>query len=160
MASRNGSHTGRVLVVEDDESMRRLMAASLEECGYDVIEAADGVDLLGWLGSSLWSPTEDDVDVIISDVNLPDLTALEVMKALRTQHAAVPLILVTASEDPTVEDQAYLLGASIVLKKPFDVEDLGALVTSLRRRGVTTRTRAPDAASDTLDHTVSTRQEE
>jgi DNA-binding response OmpR family regulator len=120
--------------VEDDESMRRLMAATLEEYGYDVVEAADGIDLLGWLGSSLWNPTDGGVDVIISDVNLPDLTALEVMAALRTQHAAVPVILVTASDDTTVHEQGYDLGASIVLKKPFDVQDLGALVASIRRR--------------------------
>jgi CheY-like chemotaxis protein len=130
----DASDTARVLIVEDDDAMRRLMAATLDAFGYDVVEAGDGIDLLGWLGASLWDPSGDCVDVIVSDVNLPDMTALEVMEALRLHHGAVPVILVTASDDPTVDERAYDLGASIVLRKPFDVADLGALVTRVRRR--------------------------
>ncbi len=124
----------RVLVVEDDDAMRRLMATTLGSLGYDVVEAGDGIDLLGWLGSSLWDPSGDGVDVIVSDVNLPDMTALEVMEALRVHRGGVPVILVTASDDPTVDARAQDLGAAIVLRKPFDVMDLGALVTRVRRR--------------------------
>jgi len=134
MTSNDTTHAGRVLVVEDDESMRRLIAATLLKWGYDVVEAADGIDLLGWLASALSSPTDDRLDVIVSDVNLPDLTALEVMAALRTHYADVPIILVIAANDSTVSERGYDLGASIVLRKPFDVADLGALVKSIGRR--------------------------
>lgn len=149
------SDTARVLVVEDDDAMRRLMASTLDAFGYDVVEAGDGIDLLGWLGASLWDPSGDGVDVVVADVNLPDMTALEVMEALRTHHGGVPVILVTASDDPAVDARAHDLGASIVLRKPFDVADLGALVWSVRRRQRTAPgTRSPHGADDaTADET-------
>lgn len=144
---------GRVLVVEDDDAMRRLMATTLDAYGYDVVEAGDGIDLLGWLGASLWDPSGDGVDVIVSDVNLPDMTALEVMEALRVHHGGVPVILVTASNDPTIDERAYDLGASVVLRKPFDVADLGALVTSVRRgHRDTPGTKASAESDDVAPH--------
>jgi len=123
----------RVLVVEDDGHMRRLMAATLEGCGYHVVQAEDGVDLLGWIGDSMWNST-DTLDAIVSDVNLPDMTAIEVLSALRARDSQVPIILVTAFEDERLHEQAYELGASAVLKKPFDLEDLRALVARLAGR--------------------------
>ena len=124
----------RVLVVEDDGHMRRLMAASLEAYGYQVVQAEDGVDLLGWIGDSMWNAT-DTLDAIVSDVNLPDITAIEVLTALRARDSQVPIILVTAFEDAHIREQAYELGASAVLKKPFDLDDLRTLVGRFASRG-------------------------
>jgi CheY-like chemotaxis protein len=137
-----------VLVVEDDDAMRRLMATTLDAFGYDVIEAGDGIDLLGWLGASLWDPSGDGVDIVVADVNLPDMTALEVMEALHVHHGGVPVILVTASDDPTVDERAYELGASLVLRKPFDVADLADLVTRVRRREAIPGARPPHGPGD------------
>jgi CheY-like chemotaxis protein len=134
MSSDHMPYLARVLVVENDDRVRRLIVATLRQRGCDVVEAEYGIDLLGWMGSALWSPTENEFDVIVSDVDLPDLTALEVMAALRTYDTAVPVILVTASRDLRLNELAYELGASVVLRKPFDVNDLAALVTSLRVR--------------------------
>jgi CheY-like chemotaxis protein len=131
------SHTpriARVLVVEDDEHMRCLIATTLRQRGCHVVEAAQGVDLLGWMGSALWNPPENELDVIVSDVNLPDLTALEVMASLRACSGAVPVILVTASDEVGLSERAYQLGATAVFRKPVDLSALGALVTSLRAR--------------------------
>jgi CheY-like chemotaxis protein len=121
----------RVLVVEDDAHMRRLLVATLETDGCDVVEAEDGVDLLGWMGQSMWSPADDTLDAIVSDVNLPDMTALEVLAALRARDSTIPVILVTASEDVNVHREASELGATAILKKPLDLEDLSALVRRL-----------------------------
>lgn len=121
----------RVLVVEDDPHMRRLLVATLEARGCDVIEAEDGVDLLGWMGQSMWSPGDGGLDAIISDVNLPDMTALEVLAALRARDATVPVVLVTASEDEQMPRRATELGASAVLRKPLDLDALTALVRRL-----------------------------
>jgi DNA-binding response OmpR family regulator len=123
----------RVLVVEDDGHMRRLMAATLERCGYQVVEAEDGVDLLGWIGE-LMSNSTDTFDAIVSDVNLPDLTAIEVLAALRARDSQVPIILVTALDDERIHKQAYELGVSAVLKKPFDLDDLRKVVVRLAAR--------------------------
>ena len=123
----------RVLVVEDDGHMRRLMAATLEACGYQVVEAEDGVDLLGWIGDSMWNST-DTLDAIVSDVNLPDLTAIEVLAALRARDSQVPIILVTAFDDERIHKRAYELGVSAVLKKPFDLDEFRKVVMRLTAR--------------------------
>jgi CheY-like chemotaxis protein len=125
----------RVLVVEDDDQMRRMLVATLTTRGCDVVEAEQGVDLLGWMGQAMESPTDDALDAIVSDVNLPDMTALEVLSALRARDATVPVILVTASEDEEIHRHAYDLGATVILKKPLDLDDLSALVRALTAPG-------------------------
>lgn len=125
----------RVLVVEDDEQMRRLLVATLTARGCDVVEAEHGVDLLGWMGQAMETPATDALDAIVSDVNLPDMTALDVLSALRARDAIVPVILVTASEDEDVHRRAYELGATVILKKPLDLDDLSALVRALTGPG-------------------------
>ena len=124
-------HRPRVLLVEDDGMMRRLMARALDRAGYDVVEAEDGIDLLGWVGSNMWTPDDAPLDAVVSDVNLPDLTALEVLTALRASDARIPIILVTAETDEAIRREAYALGVAAVLVKPFDVGVLGTMLTDL-----------------------------
>jgi two-component system, OmpR family, response regulator RpaA len=131
--SENPSRKLCVLVVEDDGQMRRLIAARLHARGYDVVEAEDGVDLLGWMGSVMWTPEDTPLDAIVTDVILPDLTALEVLAALRVRDAAIPIILVTGVTDEQVHQEAYALGASAILTKPFDFDELGTLLTGLTK---------------------------
>jgi CheY-like chemotaxis protein len=125
----------RVLVVEDDEPLRHLMAARLRACGYDVVEAEDGVDLLGWMGSTMWTPDEAPLDAVVTDVNLPDMTALEVLAALRVRDGAIPIVLVTGITDADVHREAYALGAAAILTKPFDLDELGTVLTGLTAPG-------------------------
>ena len=94
-----GARRTRVLVVEDDGQLRRLMVARLRARGYDVVEAEDGVDLLGWIGSTMWTPDDAPLDAVVTDVNLPDMTALEVLAALRVRDSAIPIVLVTGVTD-------------------------------------------------------------
>jgi DNA-binding response OmpR family regulator len=129
--SDDGARRPRVLVVEDDGQLRRLMGARLRARGYDVVEAEDGVDLLGWMGSTMWTPDEAPIDAVVTDVNLPDMTALEVLAALRVRDAAIPIVLVTGVTDVRIHQEAYALGASAILTKPFDLEELGTLLTGL-----------------------------
>jgi len=126
-----GARRLRVLVVEDDGQLRRLMVARLRARGYDVVEAEDGVDLLGWMGSTMWTPGEAPLDAVVTDVNLPDMTALEVLSALRVRDAAIPIVLVTGITDAEVHREAYALGASAILTKPFDLDELGTVLTGL-----------------------------
>jgi DNA-binding response OmpR family regulator len=126
-----GERRPRVLVVEDDEQLRRLMVARLRARGYDVVEAEDGVDLLGWMGSTMWTPGEAPLDAVVTDVNLPDMTALEVLAALRVRDAAIPIVLVTGVTDAEAHRDAYALGASVILTKPFDLDELGTVLTGL-----------------------------
>ena len=136
--SGDGPAQKRVLVVEDDAQLRRLIVARLRARGYAVVEAEDGVDLLGWMGSTMWTPDDAPIDAVVTDVNLPDLTALEVLAALRVRDSGIPIVLVTGVTDERVHQEAYALGASAILTKPFDFDHLNAVLSELTNRSPAT----------------------
>jgi len=114
----------RILLVEDDADQRRLLAWMLRAEGCEVVEAASGIELLDWIGMTTSTPRPDRFDAIVSDVNMPDLTAIDVLSGWRYGAWPVPLILVTASEDAKMHFEAHELGASAVLTKPVRESDL------------------------------------
>jgi CheY-like chemotaxis protein len=114
----------RVLVAEDDPDMRRLIATLLRMAGHKVAEARDGMDILDRLESSIWSERHDLFDVIVSDVNMPGLSGLDVLAALRCAYWTTPVVLITAFGDDDMRAEARALGASAVLDKPIDPEKL------------------------------------
>lgn len=115
----------RVLIAEDDEHLRRLLASTLRRDGFEVIEAWDGAELLGWIGSLLLHPQDGrQVDLIISDVRMPLVTGLDVLARLRRVDWVTPVILITAFGDETVHAEAKRLGAVAVFDKPFDLNDV------------------------------------
>ena len=86
----------RVLLVEDDPEMRRLVAAVLAREGCEVTQARDGIGLLRRIEAELWSDSPQEFDVIVSDIQMPDLTAIEVLEALRYRDVSTPVVLMTA----------------------------------------------------------------
>ena len=128
-------HTRRVLLIEDDADQRRLIAWMLRGQGCDVVEAESGVDLLSWIGLATSSPRAD-YDAIVSDVHMPDMTAMEVLAGWRYGSWTTPLILVTASTDPKLRSEALALGVADVLTKPLHPADLGrALAKAIAGNG-------------------------
>jgi two-component system response regulator RegX3 len=125
----------RVLLVEDDDDHRRLMAWMLRAEGCEVVEAATGVELLDWIGAATSGPRSARFDVIVSDVNMPDMTAIEVLAGWRYGAWPVPLVLVSASDDPTMRSEAHSLGAVAVLKKPVAATDLRHALDRALARG-------------------------
>ncbi|HYR95688.1 MAG TPA: response regulator [Candidatus Binatus sp.] len=114
----------RVLLVEDDADHRNLIAWMLRAEDYEVVEAESGIELLDRIGASTSAPRGAGFDAIVSDVNMPDLTAIEVLAGWRYGAWPVPLILITASEDPMIRSEGNALGASAVLTKPVRRNDL------------------------------------
>jgi CheY-like chemotaxis protein len=112
----------RILVAEDDPDMRRLVAAMLRRDGYQVVAVASGVAMLRRMPESF--------DAIVSDIQMPDLTALEVLEALRCREIATPVVLMTAYGSETSRMEASALGAFAVLDKPLDWD---ALRTTVRQ---------------------------
>jgi two-component system response regulator GlrR len=108
----------RILLVEDDEDMRRLLSAVLRKAGFLVHEGPDGMSLL----RSLSSAADDRplFDVIISDVQMPDFTAIEVLDALRVRNVATPVVLISAHVDGALRVEAESLGVVALLSKPLD----------------------------------------
>ena len=125
----------RRIGLEDDDDLRRLTAAVLRGEGYEVDEAANGVGMLRRIESALWGETSDRYDVIIADVLLPDLTAFEVLEALRSRKLDTPVILVTAYGGDEAREDASALGAFALLDKPLDWDALRNVIWKAIHRG-------------------------
>ncbi|MCW5890478.1 MAG: response regulator [bacterium] len=115
----------RVLLADDDPDLRRLLSLTLRRAGYDVVEAGDGVELLDRLESTV--AKRDYFGVIVADVNMPGLTGLDVLAALRCTSWTTPVILITAFGDPATKAEADDLGA-MLLDKPLDLDALRVAV--------------------------------
>jgi len=106
-----------VMIVEDDPSTRRLYRFLLANSGYTVVEAEDGIAALEHLQKTA-------VDVIITDMNMPRMGGMELVRALRQNHSGVYVIMVTAFGTPDTEKNAYRAGVNEYLTKPFEFEEL------------------------------------
>lgn len=109
----------RILVIEDEQSVRQLVSRLLEKSGYDVRTARDGLDGLRQL--------EDfEPHCIITDVMMPNLDGLTFTKALknRRETKGIPVIFLTAKSDPFSMIEGINVGAKFYITKPFQVEDV------------------------------------
>lgn len=117
----------RVVVAEDDEGMLELVAFALRSDGHEVIEVTDGGRLLVRLASQMKTERGLDADLIVSDIRMPVMSGLAMLKALRDAHWTKPVILMTAFADEETRTRAARLGAKL-LDKPFSMEGLRAAV--------------------------------
>ncbi len=119
----------RIMLAEDDADLRRVLAMALRREGYDVVEARDGNHLRSYLGALLYNKHRaDPVDLVITDVRMPGPSGVEMLEWLRGVVWSIPVIVITAFGDPVLHAEARRLGALAVLDKPFDVNELLALV--------------------------------
>jgi len=116
----------RILVVEDELSLRGTIAYNLRRDGYDVVEAADGEQTL-----AAWSA--DPVDLIVLDLMLPKLDGLEVCRRVR-QSSSVPIVMLTARTDEIDRVVGLEVGADDYVTKPFSMRELLARVKAILRR--------------------------
>lgn len=118
-----------ILLVEDDVELRRMVAAALRRDGYHVVECADGPAALDRIGEALVDGRSERLPaLIVSDVRLPGFDGLEILEAVQAALAHVPVVLVTAFPDEQLYRRAFALGARNVLAKPFDLDELRAVV--------------------------------
>jgi len=110
-----------ILVVEDDRVTRRLIASTLQKAGYRVVEADDGASALMALGKG-------NVDLVISDINMPNLDGFTLCELMKKKDLAVPIIFLTGSGKSDDELKGLELGAVDYLTKPFDRRILVARV--------------------------------
>lgn len=118
----------RIVVADDDDDMRALIAVALRSDGYDVREAKDGVALLEIL-SDRRAP-----HIVISDVRMPGVDGLTMLAALRRVGQRFPVILMSAYCNHEIRDEARSNGADVFLEKPFDMDQLRRAVHDLRPR--------------------------
>jgi len=116
----------RILVIEDDPAIGKLVRIAFERDGQDVVHAATGTEGIEMTRS--WSP-----DVVLLDLGLPDVGGLEVTKKIRSE-SDVPIVILTAR---TLEDERIKgldLGADDYVVKPFSIPELEARVRAVTRR--------------------------
>lgn len=121
----------RVLLGEDQQEMRTLLRRALKRRGYDVVDAADGPELVRAIVDGLMAKEARTPDLIVTDVRMPGFSGLEVLARLRREGWTTPVILITAFGDARLHEEARLLGAACVLNKPFAMEDLCEAVETL-----------------------------
>ncbi len=114
-----------ILLIDDDQSHRRALRLYLESCGFICKEADDGLEALVLLDGGL------DVDLIISDYHMPVMNGLNFLKALsyRVKGQEVRVILLSGDITKEIEHEAKQAGAFELLAKPYDHQELLALVT-------------------------------
>lgn len=117
----------RLLIVEDDQQLGPLVKKRLESNHYAVDLATDG-------DTGLSMSLMFDYDVIILDVMLPGLDGFKVVKELRNQHKATPVLMLTALDDPRHRITGLDTGADDYLVKPFVYQELEARIRALLRR--------------------------
>ena len=123
--------TARVLLAEDNDEMRTLLAAILRADGYQVVEAKDGRELLSGLLAARERGRPPTIDLVVSDIRMPACSGLAVLERLREVDWSIPVILITAFGSQETHSRARSLGAALVLDKPFDLEELRHAVRSV-----------------------------
>ena len=116
--------SAKILVVDDEKSIREFLTILLQQEQYDVVTAAsvqEGIDALA----------SNHPDLVMCDLKLPDGTGLEVLQHAREHHIATPFIIITAHTTPQHALEALRAGAAEYLSKPFNVDDLKTILNKL-----------------------------
>lgn len=125
-----------VLLAEDDDELRRLLARKLRRRGLDVVEARTGTQLVELVVEHTvepLAPEQKEASLVISDLRMPGRSGLDVLRLLRRSNVEVPVILMTAFGSREVHDEARLLGAAAVFDKPVDLDELAAAAVAILR---------------------------
>lgn len=107
----------RILVVDDEESVRTLLKRTLTEAGYDVVTAANGQEALDKV-------SQLQVRVVLSDIKMPGISGIEVLRKLTADHPDICVIMATAVTDTQTAIDIMKLGAYDYISKPFNQDDL------------------------------------
>src|ERR671937_1738092 len=118
--------TTRILLVDDEQPVQKLLSYPLEKEGYEVVPALDGQE-------ALTSFEEGQFDLVVLDIMLPKVDGLEVCRRLRAQ-SSVPIIMLTARDDELDKVLGLELGADDYITKPFSIREFRSRVRALLRR--------------------------
>ncbi|WP_349408117.1 response regulator transcription factor [Pseudalkalibacillus sp. SCS-8] len=117
----------KILVIEDEESINTLLQFNLEQAGFEVVTAMDGV-------TGLKLAKEENPDLIVLDLMLPEMDGLDVCKNLRQSQQLIPILMLTAKDDEFDKVLGLELGADDYMTKPFSPREVVARVKAILRR--------------------------
>ena len=131
----------RVLVVDDEHLMRKMVRSILVKEGYSVTQATDGDDALVKLEKSRF-------DIVITDINMPGSDGFQLLTAIREAHPEIGVIVMTGFGDSTTPDRARALGADEYITKPFNSREIEVIVERVCwRRLVARRSELEESAA-------------
>lgn len=111
-----------ILTVDDSASMRQVISFALQSAGYDVIEAGDGTEAVSKLNRA--------VHMVITDLNMPEMDGIELIRYIRTQspHKHIPILMLTTESQPQKKEAAKAAGATCWMVKPSRPDQLTNVV--------------------------------
>ncbi len=133
------TYPGRVLLVDDEPELRRLLRRSLSRAGFEVVEASHG-------RAALELARQSSFDVVISDVRMPCMGGLELLERLQLEEPSLPVVLMSGSDELRNQQTAFDVGAFDYLPKPIKLADIQsvALAAIARRRELEASGHEPD----------------
>ncbi|MCH5189233.1 MAG: response regulator transcription factor [Oscillospiraceae bacterium] len=138
----------KVLIAEDEASIRDFVVINLRRSGYEVIEAADGTEAM-----ALFDGNHSEIDIAILDIMMPGADGLEVCKYLRSKSKRIGIIMLTARTQEMDKVTGLLVGADDYVTKPFSPSELMARIDAVYRR-VTLTNEAVNNANETENSAV------
>jgi len=137
------SNLKRILVVDDEESILKLVTYNLQKAGFDTITASDGE-------MAVEIALKEELAMIVLDLMLPKMDGIDVCKALRSNNVNVPIIMVTARDDEIDKILGLELGADDYMTKPFSPRELVARVKAILRRIDDRKQEANEASNELI----------
>ena len=116
-----------ILVVEDDKNLKKLIVTYLTKNNFNTYEASNGKEALDIIDTQY-------IDLIVSDVMMPEMDGYKLIEELRTSNYDIPIILITAKGEISDKRQGFLLGADDYMVKPVNMEELILRIGNLLRR--------------------------
>jgi two-component system chemotaxis response regulator CheY len=115
----------KILIVDDSKAMRSIVRRHVTQAGFldaEIVEAENGQEALTEIRAA-------EPDVVLSDWNMPVMTGIELLEALRAEGVGVPLGFVTSESSPDFKERAFDAGAAFMITKPFTAEDFTRCLT-------------------------------
>lgn len=134
-----------ILVVEDDKNLRKLIKTYLQKSKYNTYEATNGEEALNVLDQNY-------IDLIVSDIMMPQMDGYELIKSLREAKYNVPILIITAKSEIEDKKEGFLLGADDYMVKPINVEEMLLRIQVLLKRSKSASEKKIQISSLTLNY--------
>lgn len=117
----------RILIVEDDANIRKLMCTVIRQSGFEILQAEDGI-------AALEVMDKEHVDLAVVDLMMPRMDGYELTRQLRSVWKAMPILMVTAKQEPKDKRQGFIAGTDDYMTKPVDMQEMVLRIRALLRR--------------------------
>ena len=134
-----------ILVVDDDKNTRLFLKAVLEDAGYKVTTAKNGIDALDVID-------KDHIDLIVLDIMMPKMDGYELTRSLREANNSLPILMISAKQLPADKHKGFMVGTDDYITKPIDDEEMLYRIKALLRRAKIVSERKIQIGSVILDY--------